>query len=107
MAVLSVKKAVLSGVSLGAVAAAGGGDSFANDGRTVLYIKNAAGSPMTLTIDAQSVDGVPLVDPTVVVGAGAEKIVGPFLPRFFNDANGRVKLTYSSATSVTVSPVRV
>lgn len=113
MAVLAVVQPTLASQLLGAVAAAGGGDSFANDGYTVLYVKNGGGSPITVTIDAPggvSPEAAQAFNPDVqfTVAAGAERLIGPFVDKTrFNDANGRVGVTYSGVTSVTVSPIRV
>jgi len=87
--------------------AAGGGDSFDNDGRTVFIVKNASGGSITVTFNSlvQSNYGTD-VDPVLTVAAGATLIAGPFDPVRYNDANGRVGVTYSGVTSLTVQAVR-
>lgn len=111
MAILTVAQTSLAGVALGAVAAAGGGDSFPNDGATALYVKNGSGAPITVTADAPNADNFGVVDAShdsaVAVAAGAERLLGPYPPGRFNDANGRVQLTYSGVTSLTVAPFRI
>ena len=111
MAILSVAQTSLAGVALGAVAAAGGGDSFPNDGATALYVKNASGGALTVTAAAPNADNFGVTnavhDSVVSVAAGAERILGPFPPGRFNDANNRVQLTYSGVTTLTVSPFRI
>jgi hypothetical protein len=106
MATLTAIVPTVAGVSLGSAAAAGGGDKFLNTGNELLYIKNGGGSTITLTLDAQTVSGLTITDPTVSVAAGAEKIVGPFDPRYFCDANGYLNLSYSAVTSVTVAVIQ-
>lgn len=106
MATLTAIVPTYAGVSLGATAAAGGGDKFLNTGNELLYIKNGGGSPITLTLDAQTVAGLAITDPTVSVAAGAEKIVGPFDPRYFSDSSGFLNLSYSAVTSVTVAVIQ-
>lgn len=106
MATLTAIVPTFAGVSLGAAAAAGGGDKFLNTGNELLYIKNGGGSPITLTLDAQTVSGLTITDPTVTVAAGAEKIVGPFDPRYFSDSSGFLNLSYSAVTSVTVAVIQ-
>lgn len=113
MAVLTVATAVRSsnGVDLAGVAAAGGGDTFVNNGQEVLVIRNAGGSPITLTVATPAlIDGLAVSDLTASIGAGATRMVGPFPPAWYNDtglAGGSVALTYSGVTSVTVAVVKV
>lgn len=96
-----------TGLNFTAEAAAGGGDSFTNDGKQFLYIKNGGGSPITLTVvTQQQVDGLAVADKTYTIGAGEEWMIGPFPTATYNDSNGRVQLTYSGVTSVTVKPVK-
>lgn len=105
MAALNRAAVTLTGVTLGAVAAAVGGDTFANDGNTVFYVKNAGASPVTVTIDSIKLSNYGTdVNPSMAVGAGAEMVIGPFpVARF-----GRtVTITYSGVTSVTVAPLQI
>lgn len=111
MATLAVTAASVAGIDIAAVdiAAAGGGDSFVNDGKTLFYVLNGGGSPITVTIAFQpaTVAGGTVTDPTVSVAAGAHKVMGPFDPRYYNSASGMVDITYSAVTTVTVLPIRV
>lgn len=108
MAVLTVNEISRAGVSGALTAAAGGGDSFANDGRTYLDINNGSGGSITVTfVTQQTIDGLAVADLAVAVGAGVRTKVGPFPPSIYNDANGRVQVTYSGVTSLTVNPFRV
>lgn len=102
MATLVAVSPALAGSNLGATAAAVGGDRFLNTGNEQLYVKNAGVGSINVTIDAQSDGGVSYTDPVVAVGAGAEKLIGRFDPRKFNDANGYVNVSYSGVSSVTV-----
>lgn len=107
MAILATVQPTFAGVLLGAVAAAGGGDKFLNDGSVLFYVKNGGGSAVTVTVEASGMPGgLSLTDPAISVAAGAEKIAGPFNPTLFNDATGYVNVTYSGVTSVTVSPIK-
>jgi hypothetical protein len=107
MATLTISTASIAGALLGATAANTGtaGDQFINDGRVILYIKNASGGARVVTIDAQSIQGYAFTDPTVSLDNAEEKIVGPFNPQYFNDASGYVKFTVDGA--LTVAPVRI
>lgn len=108
MAVLTpVVAGGLTGAAVVYVAAAGGGDSFANDGNTEFRVKNGSGSSINVTVNSQTPCSQGFDhDIIVAVGAGAEKVIGPFEKGRFNDVNGRVNVTYSAVTTVTVVPVK-
>lgn len=114
MATLAVISAALTGTTLVQTAAAGGGDQFANPkGNAFLYVKNASGSSMNVTLTAQTTSrpaegpypSQSVANNVVAVGAGLEKLIGP-IPSAFNDGNGNVQVSYSLATSVTVQPIQ-
>jgi hypothetical protein len=97
------------GINLGsaAVAATAGGDSWANTGKEMLYIKNGGVSSVTLTMTfapTAKIDGVAPSSPTATIATGESHILGPFPTGTYNDANGLMQLTYSGVTSVTVLP---
>ena len=116
MAILTVQKisggaASLSGAALkyaglipvAAVAAAAGGDEFANDGRTYFECINGGAGTIIVTVDQVNPDSQgKTFDPQVDLAAGVTKVFGPFEKQFFDDANGRVKMSYSGVTTVTV-----
>jgi hypothetical protein len=108
MALLTVNQVSLTGVAVAPGAAAVGGDTFANNGKTVLEVTNASGSDKTVTIDSlvncnQGSDH----DIAVTVATGTTKRIGPFDPSRFNNSSGLVSVTYSGVTSVTVAAVSV
>lgn len=112
MATLTVAACTVAGLDPTFVAAAGGGDQFANDGFTVLEVKNGSGGAITVTIVSQAgvsdAAGTQIKSAAVSVGATTgHKRIGPFKPAQWNDANGMVQVTYSGVTSLTVVPVRV
>lgn len=105
MATLTVATVSRAGVDLGAAAAAAGGDEFVNTGKEILYIKDTAGGGLTLTIATPGTsDGLAVAERTVVIANNEEKLIGPFQPTgLYNDGDGRVQLTYSDVTGVTVA----
>jgi hypothetical protein len=85
-------------------ACAGGGDGLTNTGKELIAFNNASGSSITVTIHfaaGATVDGAAPASKTVVVAAGAIKIVGPFNTTYYNDTNGLVQFTYSGVTTFT------
>lgn len=108
MAQLTVQDIVLAGLAPTYVAAAAGGNNFINDGRTFLHVKNGGASSINVTIDSvvqcnQGFDH----DITVAVPNGGERMIGPFNPDRFNNSIGRVSVTYSAVTTVTVAALHL
>jgi hypothetical protein len=88
---------------------AANGHEFANDGATFLEVKNAGGSPITVTLlTPYTYQGVAITDPTVSVPATTgDRMIGPFPTTVFNTAGGLMQFDLSGATSVTVAVFRV
>lgn len=111
MAVLTPLVPTIAGPLLGAVAAAGGGDSFSNTGRELFYIKNGGGGSINVTFDSPATCSFALAanaahDTVVAVGPAEERLIGPFPAVRFNDGSGNVLVSYSGVTSVTVAVIR-
>ena len=103
MATLAVSTVSRTGVDIAGVAAGAGGDEFANDGYTFFKVTNGSGGSINVTVDCvATVDGLAVTDRVVAVAAGASKMIGPFSPSQYNNGNGRVAVTYSAVTTVTV-----
>lgn len=111
MATLTVESMDVTGnVNPTFVAAAGGGDDFANDGSLTFFIvKNGGGAGITVTFNdtgsaapagAKSFDA----DVDVSVGASQDAYIGPFPVSRFGSSVG---VTYSGVTSVTVAPFKL
>lgn len=110
MAVLTVTSVGRAGTepSDTMVAAAAGGDGFPNTGVEFVLIKNASVGSITVTFPLQqSIDGQAVTSRTVAVPAGEERLVGPFSMVIYNDANGRVQMTYSGVTTLTVGAFKL
>lgn len=103
MALLTVNEVTRDGVLYAVVAAAAAGDSFANDGRTLLAVYNShVSAARTISIDIQkAVDEQDPPSRTVTLAAGQTKLIGPFPTGIYNDPNGRVLLTYSDSAANT------
>ncbi len=84
MAALVVASITLAGVAPALVAAAAGGDTFANDGDTYLHVKNAGAGACNVTVDSVALCSQGFDHNVAVnVPAGAERIIGPFAPARF------------------------
>ena len=103
MATLTVQDVNSGGAVPTYAAAAGGGDQFSNDGKTMIHVKNGSGGSITVTVASQvSCSQGATHNTAVAIAAGAEKMIGPFPTDRYNDANGFVQLTYSGVTSLTL-----
>ena len=90
------------------VACAGAGDAFANDGKTLLIIKNVNGAARTLTIVSQNtVDGLAVADRTVNLPATDDTYITDLDKGVYNDANGLAQLTYSTEVGLTIGILRL
>jgi hypothetical protein len=74
----------------------------ANNGHTILHVKNDSAGSINVTITGQNnCDQGFTHDETIAVGAGVEKIIGVFSVARFNDnSNGKVLINFDTATDV-------
>jgi hypothetical protein len=103
MAVLTVQDISLAGVTPSYAAAAAAGDTFANDGKTLLHVKNTGTQKtVTVAIPVACSQGQTHTTAVIVPATTGDKMIGPFPPERYNNASGLVSMTYSSETAVTV-----
>lgn len=110
MAALTVQNVLLAGALKSAlVAAASGGDTFVNEGKTFLEVNNGDVSGITVTITGQQ--NLPLstsATKTISVGATTTAVIGPFPVGNYNvESTEAVSVTYSAVVSVTVGAFSV
>lgn len=108
MATLTTQTFSLVGAIPTYAAAAGGGDKFSPSDRTFLHIKNGGGGSITATIvtPLEAAPNIAMADIAVAVGAGAEKMIGPFQTSLFQGSDGLADVTYSGVTTVTIGVFR-
>lgn len=111
MATLTPATVTRAGVDLAAalVAAAAGGDAWANTGQDFLVFKNTSGSPITVTLTMKSApDGLAVTSKTISVGATTGlQVVGPFPIGNYNDTTTNLAgVTYSGVTNLSVAVLR-
>lgn len=100
MAAITVNQGSNTGVTPLTFASIGaGGDTLANNGRTLLIFRETAGAgTTTVTADSPAlVNGLTIQNPTVVVPSSGYAEIGPFDPAVFNTAAGVTSLTYAGA----------
>lgn len=99
-----------AGVLPGLAAANVDGYAIPNNGKVWLHVKNSHTSSwvVTITSAARPISGLALTDVTVtVVNGGVEQLIGPFPPDIFNDAAGRINVTFSGITALTFAAFRL
>lgn len=113
MAAITVINPDFNGEDVVPATASAGGDTVAVDGHSdyLFHFRNGSGSATTVTFDdptSQAPAGGTTFNPDVAVSVGAtsERIHRIQSGRFRNSSNGNMALTYSSATSLTVSVYR-
>ncbi len=113
MALLTVQDAAEGG-GITFASAAGGGDTFPNDGKTVVILFLDDASPSTVTVTAQDTTAtgagfgaVTKADAVQVVEADTCDVMGPFPVSAFNNASAQVAIGYSNVTALTIAVVRV
>lgn len=108
MALLTAQSVTQAGLAP-TFAAVSASDTFANDGTVVLHVKNAGGSPDTVTVNSiKACDQGSTHNIVVSVPATTgDRMIGPFETARFNDpVTGLATVTHSFTTSVTVALIR-
>ena len=80
-------------------------DTFNNDGKTTLVVKNGGGVSVNVTPAPSQPcsQGVVHAGAPIAVPAGQEKWIGPFRPDIYGSV---VTVAFSATTSVTAAPIR-
>lgn len=106
---LTVQQVSLNGMAPAfSAATATDGDAFQNDGNVLLEVKNTSAGVVTITIPTPAkVGGLDVADVSVTVPATTgDRIIGPFDPTIFNQADGSVYVNNSAASGVTLMAFR-
>lgn len=108
---LTVQEITRAGIDLTDTGSLSISDSyeFENDGRTFLHVKKSGATDCTVTVaTAAEVDGKAVADLTVTVPATTgDKMIGPFPRDVYNDSDGKVSVTFSNITGLTVAAARL
>lgn len=108
MAELTAQDVSIDGVELTYDAADVNGDSFPNNGHTLVEFKNDDTSDKTVTIDSAKPCNYGFDhDVSITVTAGTTKTVGPFERTRFNKTGSLVDVSYDDVTSLSVAVIRI
>lgn len=74
---------------------------FVNDGRTRLVVNNDTLSSCNVVVATPNTeDGNAITDKTVAVAASKIYEFGPYLPSVYNNANGKVSVTFNQTVKI-------
>jgi hypothetical protein len=95
-----------------AQASGSGGNSFTNDGRTLLHIKADGTAPVSFTLTVETpgtVDGQAIADRTTTLAKSKEYFAGPYQPGVYNQVGSNTVLFNigADATGITVAVLRL
>lgn len=109
MALLATQQVGYAGVNPALAAATGGGDTFTPSNNLFLYINNAGGGSITVTVTTpQTLRGQAVSDLSVSVTNGQARFIRISPADFFTDpATGLGSISYTGVTSVTVGVFQV
>lgn len=107
MADLTVQVIVLTGLTPTYGACLIGGDAVVNDGRIFLHFVNGATESIVTVNSVKPCDQGADHDVVVTVPANEDRMIGPFNQARFNDANGKLQITYTNVTTITVAAIRL
>lgn len=113
MATLTTQNVNRAGLGPTYAAAAGGGDAMECGSGMFLHIKNAGGSPITVTLNVPAArtyePNVAITSPAISVPATTgERMIGPIdAGTFMDPTTGLCSVTYSGVTSVTVAAIKL
>ena len=114
MATYTVQNLARAGI-IDTYAAVASADDFVDQGdeRTFLRVRNGSGSSINVTVtvvdathNRPGLGLVTVADEVIAVGAGVDKMIGPFTKAYINNAN-KVSIAYSATSSVTAGAIRV
>ena len=108
MATITVQEITRTGLEMTTEGCVGGGDEFVNVDGAFVFIKNASGADKTVRFTIQKlVDGEIPPKKSVVVTLAEERRIGPFPTDIYNDADGKVQITYTAVTDLTIAVMKV
>ena len=108
MATLTAQSIVRTGLAASYASCDAGGDEFVNNQLEWIRVKNDDASAKTVTVvTQQTVDGLAIADQEIVVAAGTVVDIGPFSSGVYNDSGGKVQLTYSAVTSLSIALLKL
>jgi len=99
---------VAAGLEAVLAAANADGSYFQNSGRDFIWVKNGTTVSRNVIIDSPTACNQGSAhDVTVAVSSAEERLIGPFPIDRFNDADGRVNMTFSSEVGLTIAIIRM
>lgn len=103
---LAVQQISRSGLTPAYTAANVDGHAIPNSDGMFLHVKTV-GTGCTVTVEIPgTVDGQAVTNRSIVLGTNTERMIGPFPPSTYNQADGSVNVNFSAVTAVTCAAFR-
>jgi hypothetical protein len=99
MALLTVQRTSLAGLSPTWAVSAPTGDSYPNTGTQTLQVRNQGATPITVSVPAQNACNQGTLHPlsySVPAAGLSPMLLGPFTIQFYSDPSGNLNFTYST-----------
>jgi hypothetical protein len=84
-----------------------GGHAMPNSGLgEFIYVKTTT-NPVVVTVDTPgTVDGLAIGNKTYNIGTSSERMIGPFPPNVYNQADGSVYIDFDVVTGASIAAIR-
>lgn len=107
--VLAVGTAVTPTYNAANATGSGNGNTFKNNGRVLLIVKNGDSNPTTMTVVAngKKADGIAVPNQTFTIAATSEREIWLAAKKFYNDGTGKTAIDWSNVTSVTFALIEM
>jgi hypothetical protein len=84
-----------------------GGHSLPNNaGNEFIHVKTTTNAVVVTIQTPGTVDGLAIADRTVSIGTSSERMIGPFPPSYYNQADGAVYIDFDVVTGATIAAIR-
>lgn len=103
---LAVQEATRSGLTPAYTAAHVDGFAVPNSGKEMIHVKSGGTGATVTFVTTPTVDGQAVADRSVVMGTNTERMLGPFPPNIYNQADGTMWIDFSSITTMTIGAFR-
>jgi hypothetical protein len=75
-------------------------------GKEMIHVKTTTNAVVVTIQTPGTVDGLAIADRTVSIGTSSERMIGPFPPSYYNQADGAVYIDFDVVTGATIAAIR-
>jgi hypothetical protein len=104
-AALGLQQVVRNGLTPSYGAANAAGHSLPNSGKEMIHVKTTTNAIVVTIQTPVAVDGLAVAERTISIGTSSERMIGPFPPGTYNQADGSVYIDLDVVTGVTIAAI--